>query len=764
MNYPTPWVFATVVWLGFATDLAVADAQSNLIRFAFRTPLRAGYRLDANEARRAAASNRSDWLKAWPEGGSTNSVELGSRIVVQLKSAEALDPLIAGTSLKLSRTVAPKVFVLQAPDAWTAAHEAGRLAALPDVLASYPVMRRRARLDGPYAYQPSDLSFDLEWPLEHRNGDGSSAGMDLNVRAAWPYTLGQGVTLAVADGGVELSHPELAPRAVGAPHFNFADLSTNALPIDGTASGAHGTEVAGLAVAEINRARMVGVAPGASLASWVIFTGIDLLVSDERLMDMYQYQSNAVSVQNHSWGHPGPTQIDASLLEQVGISNAVTAGRSGRGVLMVRPAGNDRATGSNADDDGYPNDPRAIAVAAVRIDGRVTSYSEPGACILVGAPSGDIGWNGLFTTDLLGTRGVNQINFLPPNQDLSGYVFNALGFSGTSAAAPQISGVVALMLSANPNLTYRDAQQILVFATKVNFAAQAGAAFAVVYNYATNTSGSGAPGGDQLLPMGGTDFVPIPAVFIGHSDGEALKALFQTNAAALAQIHLDSVSHVFAVTNTLLCEHVGLRVMTDHPLRGDLRITLVSPAGTRSVLQRYNSDTSPGPVDWTYYSTHHFFETSAGNWTAYFSDEGADNTGTVQFVSLTIHGVPILDTDHDGLDDNWEIAHFGNLAQGPQDDPDHDGYANLREQIMGTDPNANNGMPFQLDLSRWNQNLARLSWPSSPHFAYEIWGGTNVAALSLVTRLPSRFPETEWFTPYDSLSQQFFRIRAVPGP
>src|SRR5439155_4213512 len=97
------------------------------------------------------------------------------------------------------------------------------------------------------------------------------------------------------------------------------------------------------------------------------------------------------------------------------------------------------------------------------------------------------------------------------------------------------------------------------------------------------------------------------------SDGEALKALFATNVSALAQIRLNSTSYVFSITNTLLCEHVGVRVLTDHPLRGDLRITLVSPAGTRSVLQRYNTDTSSGPVDWTYYSTHHFYETSAGN-------------------------------------------------------------------------------------------------------------------------------------------------------
>ena len=257
--------------------------------------------------------------------------------------------------------------------------------------------------------------------------------------------------------------------------------------------------------------------------------------------------------------------------------------------------------------------------------------------------------------------------------------------------------------------------------------------------------------------------MPVPAVFIGNSDGEALKSLFATNASALAQIHLNSTSCVFTVTDTLLCEHVGLRVMTDHPLRGDERITLVSPAGTRSVLQRYNADTSPGPADWTYYSTHHFYESSAGNWTAYLSDEGAGNTGSVQSVSLTIEGVAITDADHDGLDDNWELAHFGDLAQGPQDDPDRDGYSNLREQIMGTDPNAFNG-PFTPDSSRWNGALGRLSWPGSPRYTYEVSAGTDVTALSIVTNLPGHFPETEWFTPYSGIPQQFFRVRPLLNP
>jgi len=54
---------------------------------------------------------------------------------------------------------------------------------------------------------------------------------------------------------------------------------------------------------------------------------------------MFQYASNSVAVQNDSWGNAGVALDGPSLLEQIGISNAITQGRNGRGVIMVRSAG-----------------------------------------------------------------------------------------------------------------------------------------------------------------------------------------------------------------------------------------------------------------------------------------------------------------------------------------------------------------------------------------------------------------------------------------
>jgi len=249
---------------------------------------------------------------------------------------------------------------------------------------------------------------------------------------------------------------------------------------------------------------------------------------------------------------------------------------------------------------------------------------------------------------------------------------------------------------------------------------------------------------------------------IDQNSGEALHGYLQTNGPAQARLQLSPAVYSFDVTNTLICEHVGVRVQSNHSRRGDLRITLLSPQGTRSVLQRVNFDDIAGPSDWTYYSTLHFGESSAGAWMVFISDEQPLNTGTVQFVALRIDGVPITDSDHDGLDDNWEIAHFGSpAAYGPLDDPDGDGYSNAYEQLMGTEPNTADP-PFKLDLSAWNERLARLSWPAATNRTYDVLAGTDASApLTLLTNLAGLFPESEWFTPYTNQARQFFRVRTV---
>ncbi|HKS36554.1 MAG TPA: S8 family serine peptidase [Verrucomicrobiae bacterium] len=877
MNYFTLLTLLGALWVVAPSSFSQNPSATSETRFQFRERGVVVYRVETAAPPALSPGSGSDWIKAWPEKAGARPVELGSRVVLQLKTGAGLESILNGRSLRLARTVSTNVFILQAPDAPSALREAQRLAPLPDVLLSHPVQRRQQiRRHGPYAARPDDTYFSDQWNLENRSANGASLGLDLNVRAAWPATRGEGAIVAVADDGVELSHPEFVVHADNGLHFNFETGTTNAMPVD--VGDNHSTAVAGLALAEANNGRgMAGVAPSALLASWKIFRGDNLTASDEAMMDMFQYRSNVVCVENHSWGNADFPQLGPTPLESIGIANAIAFGRGGRGVVMVRSAGNGREESMNANDDGYANDSRVITVAGVRSDGRAASYSNPGACVLVAAPGGDADRN-LFTTDRQGSAAGFNTGFY--TNDFADYASSPDIF-GTSFATPQVAGLSALVLSANTNLAYRDVQQILIlsarhfdladadlklngaglgvshnvgfgvpdagwavalaaawtnrpalttvtavsnvqqsipddglrvvvtgtsvppnllsipaspgtgphadsptaslplvdvglanapltndltgkaaliqrgggmFFEKIGFAAQAGAAFAIIYNHIDGT--------DRFL-MGGTDFVPIPAVMIDQNSGEALRAYLQQDPSVTARIQLNPVSYIFNVTNALICEHIGVRMQASHSRRGDLRITLLSPQGTRSVLQHVNLDDAPGPSDWTYSSTHHFFESSTGAWTVSISDEEPLGAGTVQSIELILRGVAIADTDADGLDDGWETARLGSLASGPKDDPDGDGYSNAREQIMGTDPNAV-GTPFRLDLSVWNETLGRLSWPSMTNRTYEIFGGSDVTApLNLITNLPGRFPETEWFTPYTNLAKGFFRVRAV---
>ena len=882
------------VWLAFpakATTAPLALAPIAVSQpLTFREPAIATYILERPAASWLAATDGSaaPWIVARRDSGAGMPVRLGDRVVLRLDDPAGLAAALATGSLRLDRVVAANLFVLQASDPWTAALESARLAQQAGVVECHPVRWGAARLQGRYAPRPNDPLFGQQWHLENRDPDTAARlGIDLNARSAWSDNQGQGIVIGQGDDGVETSHPDLLANTGHNLHHNFINGAGNGLPV--VSSQIHGTAVAGLIAARGDNALGVaGVAPRAQLASLVIFDSTDGLGTEEQVMDAFQYRSNIVSIQNHSWGNASTPLLPLSTLESQGIGNAVTLGRGGLGVVFVRAAGNFRTSLNDVNDDGYGQDPRVITVGAVRTSGRAASYSTSGAAALVAAPSGDDGvttsdgaitnYLKLATTDRVGSLGYNRSGANPD------YGLGGTAFSGTSASAPQIAGLCALVLAANSGLTYRDVQQVLILAARqvdpadpdiqvngagfaVSHAAGFGvpdagravelarswtnrpprtsatatfaqsvaipddglrvvlagpelpAALASIPAYpadglhadeptaavplvdvgtAQNPIATDLTGRAALIQRGAvTDtrailnaaaagarfavissaigttnrtflqsadlrFCPIPAVCIDRASGDGLRNYLASpdGATATAFLQLNSVKCPLNIAATLLCEHVKVHAVFSHPRRSDVRMTLVSPAGTRSVLHHFNNDTSRLDA-WDFYSTHHFYESSAGTWRVEISDEKPGATGSILSLSLTVFGVPIEDTDRDGLDDRWELGWFGNLGSGPRDDPDGDGLSNLQEQLVGKDPTRPD-WPLSLDLSAWDENLWRLSWPASDGYAYELLGRpTANAPETVLSTQPGRYPELEWILPLGA-NTELFRVRQLP--
>ncbi len=90
------------------------------------------------------------------------------------------------------------------------------------------------------------------------------------------------------------------------------------------------------------------------------------------------------------------------------------------------------------------------------------------------------------------------------------------------------------------------------------------------------------------------------------------------------------------------------------------------------------------------------------------------------------------DTDGDGMDDDWEVAYFGNLARDGAGDLDEDGALDKAEHQLGTDP-TNFGSVFQvLKLSRENGQGTKLLWSATPGRSYRVQfkGNLEVAGWS----------------------------------
>lgn len=525
------------------------------------------------------------------------------------------------------------------------------------------------------------------WHLKNLGQKGFStgagvAGQDINLAPVIADGgLGTGVRVAVSDTGVEIAHEDLAANLSAGESRNYtlpAPYIGNPTPSVGTGSMGHGTSVTGLiAAVGWNSKGARGVAPGAHFAGMNFLdpavTYTDLIFLDQA--------DNDFDIYNYSYGY-SQCLYDTYLPSYAAqVRTGVTTFRSNKGSLYVKSAGNDYIGDVNDCDSGTPagttpyfgnanSDPyntliEHIIVGAVNARGVRSSYSSPGSNLWVSAPGGEFGDDSpaMISVDMTGcTNGFSKTgdtsnSFEDGDATLNSNCNYTSTMNGTSSAAPVTSGVIALMLEANPALTWREVKHILATtATVINSSAgstkhpfnrdltghtyqqgwvknAAGIKFHNWYGFGRINAGAAVKAAADFA-------VPLPTLKETENP-EGVWDYTSTNTVPLA-IPDGSAS---GVTNTIVSVHnyiiegVKVKVNVTHDFPTDLGIELTSPMGTKSILKNINDGIVDQNLVNAIFLTNAFYgESSSGNWKLKVIDGLAQEVGTLDNWSLEIIG------------------------------------------------------------------------------------------------------------------------------
>ncbi|HEL4257958.1 TPA: S8 family serine peptidase [Stenotrophomonas maltophilia] len=530
------------------------------------------------------------------------------------------------------------------------------------------------------------------------------AGNDLNVDGLFRNGIrGEGVIIGIVDDGLQIAHPDLAANVAAVAGKNFANNSNNPSPSAPDVDN-HGTMVGGIAGAVgANGVGVRGVAPAATLK------GFNVLASDasgsQTANIEYSWWDGAeaadVQVFNNSWGAgPGNPNLPFAFSENDirAYEQALSGTRGGSGGIYVKSAGNNfnnasisqtqdvcttdtknRGTGCvPAGRDPRNNLFNVITVGAVRADGVRSSYSSTGAALWVSAFGGEYGWQrqvvpgqpavrydpAIVTTDVTGcAQGSNKNtslrNTLDGNQSAVDSTCNYTAkMNGTSASAPMVSGVAALVLETNPNLTYRDVKYILATTATRNHPNQPAVTLAdgrtLVPGWTVNAAnraysnwyGFGVVNAARAVEVAENFQSLGPLVDSGWRNTTRRVAIGNTSAAA-ARLTVQLAN----VARNVESVQLGFRV--NHSNTRQLQFVLVSPSGTRSVVQPAFTSIGSGLsgsvaiqrnfTNWDLLSSNAFLdETGNGTWTLEVTDMGqsanAASRGSLEFFKIRVLG------------------------------------------------------------------------------------------------------------------------------
>ena len=318
--------------------------------------------------------------------------------------------------------------------------------------------------------------FSTQWGLWNE----AHPGQDIGAPLAWQYSTGLGVTVAVVDDGITSSHPDLQNQF--AANDNPGEIPGNGIDddqngyIDDTngwdfgrgdndpspenpapGSGQHGTHVAGIIAATNNNIGVVGVAPGAQLMSLKVYGSND---SEAVMAAALNYAGDmGVKVVNTSMYIPGqypPLAVRQAISNHPNTLYVFAAGNDSYKIFAEGVSGthsfpcsfsfsNMLCVGATGRRDlaGETKNPEYGCSGIYANDCliNISNYSDKDGPVQVYAPGGEIN------------------STVPPVSD-GGVGYEVL--TGTSMAAPMVSGIAALLFSAHPDWTPSQVKQRIV--------------------------------------------------------------------------------------------------------------------------------------------------------------------------------------------------------------------------------------------------------------------------------------------------------------
>ncbi|OBA19290.1 hypothetical protein METBIDRAFT_33480 [Metschnikowia bicuspidata var. bicuspidata NRRL YB-4993] len=436
-----------------------------------------------------------------------------------------------------------------------------------------------------------DPLFLQQWHLINTN----YPGHDVNVKKVWYDGIrGKGITVAIVDDGLDYESPDLLENFSKEGLWDFND--NGALPKPRLFDDYHGTRCAGEVAAVKNDVCGLGVAYESKVAGIRILSG-SITSEDEAAAMIYGLEHN--DIYSCSWGPTdnGRTVSAPESLVKKAMIKGIQEGRANKGAIYVFASGNGGRVGDQCNFDGYTNSIYSITVGAIDHKGLHPPYAEACSAVMVVTYSSGSGEH-IHTTDIHEKCSAQH--------------------GGTSAAAPLAAGIYALVLQANPELTWRDTQYLSATAA-VPINEHDGdyqmTAFGQKYS---NKYGFGKLDAEVLIEQAKAWKNVKPQAW-HYSDLQTVNQKLKPKRGEESSI----ISSIITVTKENLqvmnfeqVEHVTVKVNIGSQTRGLLDVKLVSPFGVVSQLtkKREYDTAKKGLENWTFMSVAHWGETGLGDW------------------------------------------------------------------------------------------------------------------------------------------------------